>query len=385
MEDRERVKSLLVDFFSLIARYIVEIYQSYEMRSRLSNGELGDYIYGQIVEKTRNLNRSIFAYVCFIEVFVNGVIKWFEFFSNLVKALGTGEYYRILYRKVKLERVIDRSQIEMPFLKFQIRNVLNIIFQDLKSIYSLLLERSKSVRENIAYLSSESSERFVKNVENQARAWLDIHDEINGLLQSVIKEEEESSCIHTLTMVVKKCIDFYGKISETREYIKIPEYLWENYMAGDFVELFEQFKVIKEDITKFFEYAVKVYEYASRCFLQVLVMLWGTEEEARHKLESLVKSEIPVDDLIPEHFSLKDLEFGLNLAIFEWDQARFAGQVVDEKRGAIELIAKYVTTEEMQNLYAGVVKRFELRNKFRREIYDKMLEIQNTIRKIMKS
>lgn len=385
MEAREKVKSLLMDFFSLITRYIIEIYQTYNIGSKSSNCGLGDYTYGQIVEKTRNMHWSIFAYVCFIEGFVNGVIKWFEFFSSLVKALGINEYYRILHRNVKLEEVIEESSIDVSFLKFQIRNVLNVIFQDLKSIYMLLLDEAKNVRENIAYFRSESSERFVKLVVNQARSWLDIHDEVNSLLQSVIKEEDGSVCIKTLIMVVNKCIDFFEKISETRAFIKIPDEVWENYMAGDFVELFEQFKVLKEDIIKFFEYAIKVYEYASRCFLQVLVMLWGTEEEARHKLELLVKSEITVEDLIPDDFSLKDVEFGLNLAIFEWDQARFAGQVLNEKRGAIELIAKYVTTEEMQNLYRGIMKRFELRNKYRKEIYDKMLEIQNTIRGILKS
>jgi hypothetical protein len=385
MEARDRVKSLLVDFFGLITRYIIEIYQTYETGSEFSQVELGNYTYGQIVEKTRNLNRSIFAYVCVIERFVNGVIKWFEFFSNLVKGLSTNEYYPILHRNVKLEEVIDESRLDVSFLKFQIRSILNIVFQELKSVYRLLLEEAKSVRDNIAYFRSESAERFVKLVENQARSWLDIHDEVNGLLQSVIKEEDESICIKTITIVLNKCIDFFGKISEIAQFIKIPDEIWENYMAGEFVELLEQFKVLKEDIIKFFEYAAKVYEYVSRCFLQVLIMLWGTEEEARHKLELLVKSEILVEDLIPENFSLKDIEFGLNLAVFEWDQARFAGQVLNEKKGAIELIAKYVATKEMQHFYTGIMKRFELRNKYRKEIYDKMLEIQNTIREIMNS
>jgi len=384
MENLEKVKSLLVDYFSLITRCIIEIYQTYEGRSKLSKGIPEDYTYGQIVEKTRNLNRSTFAYICFIEEFVNGFIKWFEFFSSLVRVLGANEYYRILYRKAKLEEVVDESRIDVSFLKFQIRSVLNTSFQDLKSIYNSLLERSKGVRENIAYLRSESSERFVETVENQARGWLDIHDEIYGSLQFIIKEEDESICIKTLTMVIDKCIDFFEKIRETRAFIKIPEEVWKNFMADDFVELFELFKEIKEDVIKFYEYATKVYEHASKCFLQVLTMLWGTEEEARHKLELLVKSEITINDLIPENFSLKDIEFGLTLAIFEWDQARLAGQVLNEKIGAFELIAKYVITDDMQNLYMGIKKRFELRNKYRKEIYDKMIEIQNTIHEIMK-
>nr|MDO8082122.1 hypothetical protein [Candidatus Freyarchaeota archaeon] len=374
----------MVDYFSLITRCIIEIYQTYEGRSKLSKGIPEDYTYGQIVEKTRNLNRSTFAYICFIEEFVNGFIKWFEFFSSLVRVLGANEYYRILYRKAKLEEVVDESRIDVSFLKFQIRSVLNTSFQDLKSIYNSLLERSKGVRENIAYLRSESSERFVETVENQARGWLDIHDEIYGSLQFIIKEEDESICIKTLTMVIDKCIDFFEKIRETRAFIKIPEEVWKNFMADDFVELFELFKEIKEDVIKFYEYATKVYEHASKCFLQVLTMLWGTEEEARHKLELLVKSEITINDLIPENFSLKDIEFGLTLAIFEWDQARLAGQVLNEKIGAFELIAKYVITDDMQNLYMGIKKRFELRNKYRKEIYDKMIEIQNTIHEIMK-
>jgi hypothetical protein len=246
------------------------------------------------------------------------------------------------------------------------------------------LEGSKSVQKNIAYLNSESSERFVEVVENQARGWLDIQDEVYGSLQSIIEEADESICIKTLTMIVNKCIDFFEKIRETTVFIKIPNENWENYVADDFVELFERFKELKEDVIKFYEYATKVYEHVSRCFLQVLTMLWGTEAEARHKLELLVKSEIPVNDLIPENFSPKDLAFGLTLALLEWDQARLAGQVIDEKIGAFELIAKYVITDDMQNFYKGIMKRFELRNKYRKEIYDKMIEIQNTIQEIMK-
>jgi hypothetical protein len=383
MKNLGKIKSLLADLFSLITGYIIEIYKIDKGVSKLSNGKPGDYTYGQLVVRIRNLNMSAFAYVLFIEDFVKGIIKWFEFFSSLVSTLGTKEYYRILYRKVKLEEAIDESRVDLTFLKFQIKSVLNTSFHDLKSIYSSFLEESKSVREAIAYLNSESSERFVELVESQAKGWLDINDDVYGSLQSVIKEADESICIKTLTMVVNKCIDFFEKILETRVFIKIPEEVWENYMAGDFMELFERFNELKEDLIKYFEYTTKTYEHSAKCFIQILTMLWGTEEEARYKLELLVKSEIAVNDLIPENFSLKDLAFGLTLAIFELDQARLASQVVEEKRVAIELIANYVTSKDIQNLYTRTIKRSEARSKYQKEIYDRMIEIQNAVQETM--
>ncbi len=384
MENLKEIKSQLADFFSLITRYIIEIYQISEGK-KISNGKPGNYAYGQIIENTRKMNQSMFAYISFIEDLLNGIIKWFEFFSGLVNALGSKEYYRVLLREVKLEEVIDRSRIDMPFLKFQIKSVLSTSFQDLKSIYSSLLERAKSVRQSLAYLSSGSSERFIETVENQARGWLNIYDELYGSLQSIITEVDESICIKKLTMVASKSIDFFEKILEIRVFIKISEEARENFMAYGFMELFDRFNELKEDVIKFFEYITKVYEHAGKCFLQILTMLWGTEEEARHKLELFIKSEIQVTDLIPSKFSLKDLAFGLNLAVFEWEEARSASQIVDEKRRAIELIANYVATDEMQKLHTRLVKGFESRDKYRKEIYHRMLDMQNKIQKIMNS
>lgn len=144
----------------------------------------------------------------------------------MVSALGTRDYYRILYRKIKLEEVIDSSRIDITFLKFQVKSVFNISFQDLKSINTSLLESSKSVKENIAYLGSESFERFIEAVEKQARGWLDIHDEIYRSLQSIIEGTDEPKSIETLTMVINKCINFSEKIIDTQKFIKIPEQVW---------------------------------------------------------------------------------------------------------------------------------------------------------------
>lgn len=54
MENLEKIKRMLVDFFSLVSRYIIEIYQVIEGKSELSKSKPENYTYGQLVEKSRS-------------------------------------------------------------------------------------------------------------------------------------------------------------------------------------------------------------------------------------------------------------------------------------------------------------------------------------------
>lgn len=380
MESPEKIMGLLKDFFDLIFKCIIEFYQNYEGTPGLYVSGLEDYTYGQFGVRIRNFVKSVSEYIHFIEEYVKLVLKWFEVFSYLIDALGTQEY-RILFRQVSLEEVINTTGMDIQFLKFRIKNFLNPTLSDLETICRLLLKKSEDIREEITNLKFELSESFLELVENQTGVWLDIHKEVQSTLNSAIQLEDKSEIIRVLTLIVQKFIDFFKKISETKEFLNVPDENWERFVEGGFVEFFDRSKKLKEDAIEYFEHMIKAYEHAQNCFLYILAVLWGTEEEARLKIEGYVKSEIPFEDLIPKNFSLEDLAFGLALARSELGQARFVSQVLDEKRKSIDIIANYFRSEGFKDFYNRTIKNVELRKKYLNKIDDIMIDIQNLVQK----
>ncbi len=374
----EKIVSLLKDFFDLISKCIIEFYQNYEGTLGLHTSEFKNYTYGQFGAKIRNYVKSVFEYIHFIEEYVKLVLNWFEFFSCLIGVFGTREY-KILLREVALEEVIKTTRMDIQFLKFRIKNFLNPSLSDLETICRLLLKKSKNIRKEILNLNSELSSSFLKLVENQTRGWLQIHQEVQSSLKSAMQLEDKSKIVTILTSINRKCIDFFEKIRETKEYLNIPDEYWEHFVKGGFIGFFERFKKIKEHVLEYFKYMIKAYEHASDCFLYTLTLLGGTEEEARFKIQSYVKSEIPFEDLIPKNISLKDLAFGITLARSKLVQARLVSQILDEKRIALDILVNFFRSEGFKGFYNSTMKNVELRKKYLNKIDDILIDIQKLI------
>jgi hypothetical protein len=209
MRRPKAITSLLEDFFNLTYGCIVEFLQLLEGKSGRFESEFREYEYGQFDVIIRNYFNSELTYFCFLEEYVKMVSKWFEAFSCLVDTLGSGEYHRILLGEAELGEVINTSEIDVNFIKFRVKNFLNPNLSDLETICGLLLEKSKNVLEAVNPLEDAPYKMFVGLIENQARGWLMIYEEVQNLLQSLIQVEDKSQIVSMLTLIAQKCINFF--------------------------------------------------------------------------------------------------------------------------------------------------------------------------------
>nr|MDO8082123.1 hypothetical protein [Candidatus Freyarchaeota archaeon] len=381
MESPEKITSLLKDFFNLTYGCMVEFYQILEGKSGLYENELKEYKYGQFGVIIRKYVNSELTYIYFLEEYIKMFSKWFEAFSSLVDTLGSREYHRILLGEVELQEVINISKIDINFLKFRIKNFLNPNFSDLETTCRLLLQKSKSVlEEEIDHLKTGSSKRFTELIENQARGWLMVNEEVQNSLQSLTQVEDKSQIVSTLTLIAQKCVDFFEKIIEARKSIKISDEDWAHFIAGDFIEYSSRFKKLREDMTQLFNYMIKTYEHLANCFFHIFNALWGREEVALSKIEDSIKSKIPAEGLVPKNFSIKDLAFGLSLALSELGQAHLASQGSEEKKIAIDIVATaFPKSEGLQVFPNRIMRLLELKEKYLYKINDIMIDMQKLV------
>jgi hypothetical protein len=385
MEGPEKLMNTLKDFFNLAFRCMVEFHKLGEGKSELQDSEFKEYTYGQFGVIIRNYAKSELTYVSFLEEYEKMVSKWLEAFSGLVGTLGSREYHRILLKGVELGEVIYTSEIDVNFLKFRIENFLNPSLSDLETICGLLLEKSENVLEEVNRLNAKPSHRFIELVENQARDWLMVHEEVQIFLERITQIEDKSQIIFALSMITRKFIDFFEKINEARKFVKISDENWEHFVAGGFIEFSDQFKKIKEDMIQLFDYIVKIYEHLDNCFLHILAVLWG-REVAQFKIEDVVKSKIPAEDLVPKIFSIKDLAFALALARSELGQAYLASQGLDEKMMAMDMVAnQFPMSQGVQDFRNRITGLLEMREKYLTKINDVIIDIQKMIQQNVES
>lgn len=380
MRRPKAIMGLLEDFFNLTYGCMFEFFQLVEGNSGRFEREFRDYKCGQFGVIVRNYVNSELIYSYFIEEYLKMVSKWFEAFSRLIDTLGSGEYHRILLREVELGEVVNSSEIDINFLKFRIKNFLNPSLSDLETICRLLLEKSKDVLEEVNPLKPKSSKRFIELIENQARGWLVVYEEMQSSLQSVTQVEAKSQIIFTLTLIAQKCIDFFEKIKEAKKSLRVSDGDWEHFIAGGFIECSDRFKKVREDMTELFNYLIKTCDHLVNCFFNILTALWGREEVAQSKIEDFIKSKISTEGLVPKIFSIKDLAFGLALARSELGQAHLASQGLEEKKLAIDIVAKeFPKSEGLQVIPNRIMRIFELKEKYLCKIDDIMIDIQKMV------
>lgn len=377
------MKSLLEDFFNLTYGCMLEFF-------KLLGGKPGGfreeaYKFGYVGLTIRKYFNSELAYLCFLEEYVSMVSKWFEVFSYLIDMLGSKEYHRILWEKVPLTEVINVSGIDVSFLKFSARNFLYPNLSDLEAICRSLLEKSKNFQEQVEWLKDKPSKLFMSLMENQARGWLILYEEMQSILHSLNQMEDKSQIVSNLTLIANKCISFFEMIKQTSKYVKVSDNTLMHFMKGGFVDFPDAFQKLRKDMTELSNYIMKIYEHLLNCFINISTALWG-EKVALFKTENFIKNKIKAKGLLSKNLSIKDLTFRLALARSELGQAQLASQGADEKRIEIGLLENHLPKiEGVQVLLNRVTKILEIREKYLYKLNDIMVDLQEILQKSTES
>ncbi|MGQ9720317.1 MAG: hypothetical protein ACUVXA_03235 [Candidatus Jordarchaeum sp.] len=119
-----KVYELLKNFFSLIIEYHNEIISLNDNFSKMGVNQVVKFhsrekIF-QIEENSINFTEGMGFILFYIDDYIQGIIKWYEFFAGLVNAFGEINWVKVLRHEIKIENVVDPDKVDLNIFKFQI-------------------------------------------------------------------------------------------------------------------------------------------------------------------------------------------------------------------------------------------------------------------------
>ncbi|MGQ9720319.1 MAG: hypothetical protein ACUVXA_03245 [Candidatus Jordarchaeum sp.] len=177
-----------------ICEIAAEIFFSIHSVNKDVASKLGEsfekYEFGHLIKAFRDSAEMVSTLVSFFEDYIKGIVKGLEFFSNLVFALGIKNYSKILSQKNKLEEFIKPQEIDLDFLKFQLRTTEELIFPQLEKITERTLEKFEHLEKLPGILKSDILDKFIEEIEKQKRDWNEIKEKLRLCFIFVEKERD---------------------------------------------------------------------------------------------------------------------------------------------------------------------------------------------------
>lgn len=315
----------------------------------------------------------------FLEDYVEGIVRGLEFVSNLALSLGIKEYSEVISQKNKVEELIKPDMIDLNFLKFQMRTTEELIYPQLEKITVKMIKNLESLREVYAILESDTINTFMENIEKQESNWNKIQDRIKLCFSTVEKETDISTCVNQISEVINELVMFAANLRNLASRInQIRSNKLE--LSLDSVRQFsETIRQLSRNLIILVKCRAKAAGYVIESNILPLTILWGSEENAQKKLQSLIRSEISLEDLIPPSFSLEDLEFGLVQARNKMLLADRAQKRVEENAKAIKDAANYLNSPVLGQYYEMITKEIEIFNKGWPKYNQNVIELQSLL------
>ena len=376
----EEIINRLKSVYNMVSEIILFVYSVDKDFASRSGKSFEKYEYGYVIKTIKKSAEAVSTLVSFLNNYIEGIVKGLKFFSNLVFALGIKRYYEIFSQKNKLEEFIHFADIDLDFLKFQVRTTGEFIFPELERITVKVYNKFWQLREVSDFFCSDIIDRFIEVVEKQKSHWDKIRKEISLHFSIVEKEKDISTCVHQVKKIINKFIKFGVKFRELADYLNLNLGGRLEFSTKNIKKISEIIKQLNHDISIIVYCRMKATEYFANSFTQILTMLWGSEENARQKFQSFIRSEISLEDLIPQNFSLEDLEFGLVQARNDFLLADRAFKRVEENVEAMRLAAEYLNSPVLWERYEIIVKEIEIINKYWLKYTQNLIELQHLLR-----
>lgn len=219
----------------------------------------------------------------------------------------------------------------------------------------------------------------MENIEKQESNWNKIQDRIKLCFSTVEKETDISTCVNQISEVINELVMFAANLRNLASRInQIRSNKLE--LSLDSVRQFsETIRQLSRNLIILVKCRAKAAGYVIESNILPLTILWGSEENAQKKLQSLIRSEISLEDLIPPSFSLEDLEFGLVQARNKMLLADRAQKRVEENAKAIKDAANYLNSPVLGQYYEMITKEIEIFNKGWPKYNQNVIELQSLL------
>ncbi|WXG41858.1 MAG: hypothetical protein WED07_14020 [Candidatus Freyarchaeum deiterrae] len=375
----EKVNSLLKSIYRNALETVFSIYSVDKDFSSRVGKSLRKYKFGHMMQAFENSADAMSRLALFLEDYVEGIVRGLEFVSNLALSLGIKEYSEVISQKNKVEELIKPDMIDLNFLKFQMRTTEELIYPQLEKITVKMIKNLESLREVYAILESDTINTFMENIEKQESNWNKIQDRIKLCFSTVEKETDISTCVNQISEVINELVMFAANLRNLASRInQIRSNKLE--LSLDSVRQFsETIRQLSRNLIILVKCRAKAAGYVIESNILPLTILWGSEENAQKKLQSLIRSEISLEDLIPPSFSLEDLEFGLVQARNKMLLADRAQKRVEENAKAIKDAANYLNSPVLGQYYEMITKEIEIFNKGWPKYNQNVIELQSLL------
>lgn len=375
----EDINNLLKSIYRIAAELVYSIYFVDKDFASKVGKSLDKYEFGFLIEAFQNSADNVSKLVLFFEDYIEGIVKGLEFFSSLVFALGIKEYSEIISQENKLEEFIQLDMIDLDFLKFQMRNTEELIYPQVERLAAKTIENLERIRKVSAILKSDTLNTFIEEFEKQKSNWDKIRKRISHCFSIVEKEADISTCVNQISELINEFVVFAVDIRNLTSHI---EQITGNKLElsiDNVTQIAETIKQLSRDLIILVKCRATEAEHVSSSFFQILTMLWGSEEKAHKKFQSVIRSEISLDDLIPQSFSPQNLGFGVVQARNQILLADRAHRRVKENIEAMRIAAEYLNSPVLGEQYEIIVKEIEIIDKYWPEHTKKVRKLQQLL------
>ncbi|MFB0562213.1 MAG: hypothetical protein ACETWM_13500 [Candidatus Lokiarchaeia archaeon] len=370
------IRNLLKKYFKLVFERGLELFFRNIELTELSRIDLKGYVSDSILESMVRLEEGVYLFVSFFSDYVKSATLWFQLFCELLRAFGTEEFLKILFKQIELDDVIEVSKIDEDYLKFQVRTSLDLYLNDSRLALLSTYRKARDLPKVVYYTRSEFAKRLIEVMEKQNEDWLKILDGIYSFYENTLLKENLEKIIKELKNIIYYFIEMAEKLQIAQEFI-IPYKSWKDLLLEDIQSLGSRVEEIRKEVSVISEYRIKYYESAINACLFLLRMLWGNEELARNKFENFARTKISMEELLPKEFKLDDLSFGLIWARQEFNLVRQSADVLKEKIHVLEESAYVLGSQALESLYEETLETIREYDTYWEELYKTLLTIQD--------
>ena len=376
----ENLRKLLLTFFKHIVGYF-ETLDSFNDELSLFGLNRMERLYftGSITGRLSvefGKHHSKIDYVFnFLRWYVQGVLKWYELLSSLIRALGCADWFSVYREEIKIEEVVDFESVDLTLLALNVRSAVELTLPELKNALLNVARESKSMPEWLAFFLSEKALEFIRLSGEMAESWLKIQEDILNRL-----EDTRLDLAERIVDIIKIMVTFKEELMRVEDIFALEERILKDASLEDLWNLSDIFKRAQSIVGELFRIKRKSFECVSNAYLLILSALCGSE--AAKILSELVEFQKKPADIVPEKVPVEDLYFALVLARIEIEACLQENKLLKEKLKAINVSRILFKGLEPVLVYGSVEKRVRLHKTFCNRVSETLFELQEELNKI---
>ena len=184
----ENLRKLLLIFFKHIVGYF-ETLDSFNDELSLLGLNRMEHLYfvgsvtGRLSKEFGKHHYKIDYVFNFLRWYVQGVLKWYELLSNLIRALGCIDWFSVYREEIKIEDVVDPESVDPALLALNVRSAVEFTLPELKNALLNVAREAKSIPRWVAFFLSEKVLEFIRLSGEIAESWLKIQEDILNRLE----------------------------------------------------------------------------------------------------------------------------------------------------------------------------------------------------------